>query len=180
MGNIVTPILDGLGFARLGNIDLNSTSKAVEQLLKTVSSPADFIASLNDLQKSGELNPDLITGLISAAKTLEALAGFFVKISSSIGIGLSVFNLGANLEKARRELVPSDTRPNPTVEPNTKAAITADFLAIIGGVVLAAGAVGAAGTAGLVRDYRVRDYRVRDYRVTDYRVRSPISQININ
>ena len=49
MGNVVTPILNGLGFANVGNAALSTTRGATEQILKTASSPADAISGLNDL-----------------------------------------------------------------------------------------------------------------------------------
>ena len=149
MGNVVTPILNGLGFSQLGNTDLSGTVRITEQLLKTAASPADVIAALNDLNKNVEsfTSPDQISGLISAAKTLEALAGFFVKLVPGIGIGLSVASLGSNLTKAVIEI---NKLPERKVSPETQLAITNDFLSIIGGIALIAGTVGVASTAGLL------------------------------
>jgi hypothetical protein len=70
MGDIVIPILNGLGFANLGNAALSITRGVSGQILKTASTPADALSGLYDLSKQDKICLDEVFALISAAKTL--------------------------------------------------------------------------------------------------------------
>lgn len=82
MGNVVTPILNGLGFSQLGNTDLSGTVRITEQLLKTAASPADVIAALNDLNKNVEsfTSPDIRRNEVDNTLEMKVLSTSFRRI----------------------------------------------------------------------------------------------------